>query len=53
MEMDKDEREALLDLHLLTNKPFVYAVTVEEASELLQGDSSTDQAHQARLREIT
>mgnify|MGYP002148673518 CR=1 FL=1 len=53
MEMDKDEQEALLDLHLLTNKPFVYAVNVEEASELLQGDSSTDQAHQARLREIT
>lgn len=36
MEMNDDEREALLDLHLLTNKPFIYAVNVEENSLLLQ-----------------
>lgn len=37
MDMSRDEQEALLDLHLLTNKPFVYAVNVEEESLLLQG----------------
>lgn len=36
MEMNDDERETLLDLHLLTNKPFIYAVNVEENSLLLQ-----------------
>lgn len=30
LEMDEDEKKAVADLHLLTNKPFIYAVNLEE-----------------------
>lgn len=53
MEMNDDEREALLDLHLLTNKPFIYAVNVEENSLLLQWQGGLSPDNQTKLREIT
>jgi len=31
MEMTDEERKSLEDLHLLTNKPFIYAVNLEES----------------------
>ncbi len=30
MEMTEDEKKAIADLHLLTNKPFIYAVNLQE-----------------------
>ncbi len=37
MGMTSEEKSSIEDLHLLTNKPFIYAVNVEENSPLIKG----------------
>jgi ribosome-binding ATPase len=53
LDMTDEEKKSIEDLHLLTNKPFIYAVNVEEWSTLLQGVGSISPESEKTLRDIT
>jgi ribosome-binding ATPase len=51
--MTDEEKKSIEDLHLLTNKPFIYAVNVEENSPLIKGIGGISPASEKALRDIT
>lgn len=53
LEMSDDEKKAIADLHLLTAKPFIYAVNVTEDSPLIKGAGGISRENEQTLREIT